>query len=154
MASSTSLPAAAASGSNPCAASTGTGSNSSENVATAVWFIATRASDHMTGDPTLISNLVPVRNMVVKAGNGEGMQVCGTGSVNTETVVLPDVWYVPGLAMNLVSVGQLTKDRHLMVSLGGGSCRINKISDGSAIGTGHLRSDNKYEVDFLKIQLN
>jgi hypothetical protein len=108
----------------------------------------------MTGDRTLISNLVPLSNKVVKAGNGEGMQVCGTGSVNTETVVLPDVWYVPGLSMNLVSVGQLTQDHGLMVYFGGGGCRINKICDGSVMGRGHLRSDNKYEVDFLKIQMN
>ncbi|OEL27123.1 hypothetical protein BAE44_0011856 [Dichanthelium oligosanthes] len=108
----------------------------------------------MTGDRALISNPVPVSNKVVKAGNGEGLQVCATGSVNTETVVLPDVWYVPGLNMNLVSVGQLTKDRDLMVEIGGGACRISKISDGSVIGRGHLRSDFKYEVEFLKIQLN
>ncbi|XP_062198023.1 uncharacterized protein LOC133900794 [Phragmites australis] len=143
-----------ASGSDPCAASTGTGSNSSGNAATAAWFIASRASNHMTGDRTLISNLVPVSNQVVEAGNGEGMMVCGTGSVNTETVVLPDVWYVPGLTINLVSVGQLTLDPDLIVKIDRRACRVNKISDGSVLGRAHLTSGSKYEVDFLKIQLN
>ena len=42
-------------------------------------------------DQTLISDLVPVSNQVVKAGEGEGLQVRGKGSVNTGTVVLLDV---------------------------------------------------------------
>lgn len=108
----------------------------------------------MTGDQSLISDLVPVSNQVVKEGNCAGMQVCGKGSVNTETVVLPDVWYVPGLAVNLVSVGQLTEDPDLSVRIGGGACRINKVSDGSVIGRARLTSDRSYEVDLLKIQLN
>ncbi|GJN05126.1 hypothetical protein PR202_ga22731 [Eleusine coracana subsp. coracana] len=130
--------------------STGASSNSSGNIGRAVWFIATRASNHMTGDLSLISDLVPLSNKVVEEGDGEGMQVCGKGSVNTETVVLPDVWYVPGLAVNLVSVGQLTDDPDLIVGFGGGACRINKASDGSVIGRARLRSDKRYEVDFLK----
>ncbi|KAL6654641.1 hypothetical protein ACP70R_008106 [Stipagrostis hirtigluma subsp. patula] len=144
---------AAASGSNPSAFSRGAGGKSSGSAGNATWFIATAASNHMTGDPSLISNMVPVSNQVVEAGNGQGMQVCGRGSVITETVVLPDVWYVPGLNANLVSVGQLTDDRDLSVEIGGGVCRINKSSDGSAVGRAH-RKDFKYEVEFLKIQLN
>jgi len=136
-----------ASSTSPAEASGGTGGNSSSGIAgEADWFMA-------TGDRTLISNLVPVSNQVVQAGNGAGMLVCGRGSVNTETVVLPDVWYVPGLTMNLVSVGQLTEDPDLSVSMGGGMCRISKTSDGSVLGRAPLRS-RKYVVDFLKVQRN
>ena len=108
----------------------------------------------MTGDKSLISNLVPVNNQVIKAGVGAGMQLCGRGYVNTETVVLPDVWYVPGFIANFVSVGQLTEDHNLIVQLGGGMCRVNKKSDGSVLGRAPLRPDRKYAVDFLKIELN
>lgn len=133
--------------------SSGTGGNSSSvNAGAADWFMASYATNHMTGDRTLISNLVPVSNQVVRAGDGEGMLVCGRGSVNTEAVVLPDVWYVPGLTMNLVSVGQLTEDPDLVVSMGGGMCRISKTSDGSVLGRAPLRSNRKYVVDFLKVQ--
>ncbi|CAD6255773.1 unnamed protein product [Miscanthus lutarioriparius] len=126
----------------------------SESAGESPWCIATFATNHMTGDKSLISNLVPVNNQVVKAGVGEGMQVCGRGYVNTETVVLPDVWYVPGLTMNQVSVGQLTQDPDLIVEIGCGACRISKKSDGSVLGEARLRSDHKYVVDFLKIKLN
>ncbi|KAG2558369.1 hypothetical protein PVAP13_8NG110404 [Panicum virgatum] len=143
-----------ASSTSPAEASGGTGGNSSSGIAgEADWFMASGATNHMTGDRTLISNLVPVSNQVVQAGNGAGMLVCGRGSVNTETVVLPDVWYVPGLTMNLVSVGQLTEDPDLSVSMGGGMCRISKTSDGSVLGRAPLRS-RKYVVDFLKVQRN
>ncbi|TVU23484.1 hypothetical protein EJB05_25853, partial [Eragrostis curvula] len=142
-------------GSNPHAVSTGAGSNCSRDTGRAAWFIASRASNHMTGDPGLISDLVPVSNQVVKAGNGEGMQMCGKGCVNTEMVVLPDVWYVPGLEWNLVSVGQLTTgDPDLIVEIGGGACRIGKVSDGSTMGRAHLRSDNKYELCLLSVNLS
>jgi hypothetical protein len=135
--------------------STGNGSNSSVNAGEADWFIASYATNHMTGDRTLISNLVPVSNQVVQAGNGEGMQVCGRGTVITDTVVLPDVWFVPGLTTNLVSVGQLTEDPDLIVQMGGGVCRISKKSDGSVLGRAPLRSGiRKYVVEFLKVQLN
>ncbi|CAD6255772.1 unnamed protein product [Miscanthus lutarioriparius] len=97
---------------------------------------------------------VPVNNQVVEAGEGEGMKVCGKGSVNTEKVVLSDVWYVPGLIANFVSVGQLTEDHNLIVQLGGGMCRVNKKSDGSVLGRAPLRPYRKYAVDFLKIELN
>ena len=73
----------------------------------------------------------------------------------TLTVVLPDVWYVPGLTVNLVSVGQLTEDPDLSISMGGGMCRIRRTSDGSVLGRAPLRSDTKYYVvDFLKVRRN
>lgn len=141
------------SNSTPGASSMGTG-NKGVNSGEAPWFVATRATNHMTGDKSLISNLAPVSNQVIKAGVGEGMQVCGRGSVNTETVVLPDVWYVRGLTMNQASVGQLTEDPDLVVQFGGGMCRISKESDGSVLGRAPLTPDRKYVVEFLKIKLN
>ncbi|WVZ49705.1 hypothetical protein U9M48_001037 [Paspalum notatum var. saurae] len=128
------------------------GGGTSENAGKADWFVATFCTNHMTGDWTLISDPVPMGNQVVKAGEGEGLQVRGKGSVNTGTVVLPDVWYVPGLNRNLVSVGQLTKYRGLVVEMGGGMCHISR--HGSVLGRAPLRSDMKYVVDFLKIELN
>ncbi|KAG2557188.1 uncharacterized protein LOC120685855 isoform X2 [Panicum virgatum] len=119
------------------------------------WLFDSCATNHMTGDLNLLTGMVPVSNKVVGTGSGKGMQVHGTGSVLTEAVVLPDVWYVPGLAARLVSVTQLTNDNpNLFIRMLGTACLVTKISDGSVIGSAHLRSDNKYEVDFLRIQQN
>uniref|UniRef100_A0A0E0HPR5 Retrovirus-related Pol polyprotein from transposon TNT 1-94-like beta-barrel domain-containing protein n=1 Tax=Oryza nivara TaxID=4536 RepID=A0A0E0HPR5_ORYNI len=80
---------------------------SPEEAAKGKWYIATAATNHMTRDQSVISNLKPVTGRVVGGGNGAGLQVHGSGAVNTETVAIPDVWYVPGINCNLVSVGQL-----------------------------------------------
>lgn len=41
-----------------------------------------------------------------------------------EAVVLPDVWYAPGLSINLVSVEQLTEDPELIIEIGGLVVRV------------------------------
>ena len=141
-------------GPNPSNASERGGANSSENAGSrATWFMATAACNHMTGNRSLILDLSPVSNRVVYSGNGSPMEVCGTGSVETPAVVLPDVWYVPELTENLVSVGQLTQ-LNLSIVFGGGKCTISKTSDGSVVGKAHMRSDGMYAVESLKVQLN
>ena len=141
-------------GPNPSNASERGGANSSENAGSrATWFIATAACNHMTGNRSLILDLSPVSNRVVYSGNGSPMEVCGTGSVVTPTVVLRDVWYVPQLTENLVSVGQLT-GLNPIIAFGGGKCTISKTSDGSVVGKAHMGSDGIYAVESLKVQLN
>lgn len=129
---------------------------SAEDMELAAWFIDSTAPRHMTGNPSLLTDLIHVSNTFVDAGIGKGMQVGGIGSVNKEAVVLPDVWFVPGLglSMNLVSVDQLTADPNLIIAIAGTGCNVTKMSDGSLVGSAHLRPDNKYEVDFLRIQQN
>lgn len=60
--------------SNRCATSKAASRNSSRNVRNAVWFMASRSTNHLTGYRTVISNQVPVSNKVVQAGNSEEMQ--------------------------------------------------------------------------------
>ncbi|EEE52560.1 hypothetical protein OsJ_34818 [Oryza sativa Japonica Group] len=90
----------------------------------------------MTRDQSVISNLKPVTGRVVGGGNGSGLQVHGSGAVNTETVAIPDVWYVPGINCNLVSVGQLCQ-LGLEVSIFRGVCTVTRASDGSVVGKAH-----------------
>lgn len=109
----------------------------------------------MTNDKSLISDLKPVadgRNIIAD-GNGAGLKVQGRGAVNTETVVLPaEVWYVPEIDENLVSVDQLN-ELGLSISIGRGVCTVTRVSDGSVVGKAR-RSGGVYEVEFLKVPLN
>lgn len=120
----------------------------------ATWVMDSFAVKHMTSKSDLLVDLVPVRNQVVVAENGKVLQVHGIGSVITEGLVLPNVWYVPEIRMNHVSVHQLTTDHGLEVMMAGTRCSVTKMSDGSEVGWGHLRSDYKYEVDSLIVQQN
>nr|BBF89705.1 hypothetical protein [Oryza sativa f. spontanea] len=119
---------------------------SPEEAAKGKWYIATAATNHMTRDQSVISNLKPVTGRVVGGGNGAGLQVHGSGAVNTETVAIPDVWYVPGINCNLVSVGQLCQ-LGLEVSIFRGVCTVTRASDGSVVGKAH-RSGAVYEELF------
>uniref|UniRef100_I1R231 Retrovirus-related Pol polyprotein from transposon TNT 1-94-like beta-barrel domain-containing protein n=1 Tax=Oryza glaberrima TaxID=4538 RepID=I1R231_ORYGL len=92
------------------------------------------------------------RRRLVGDGLLPGLQVHGSGAVNTEMVAIPDVWYVPGINCNLVSVGQLCQ-LGLEVSIFRGVCTVTRASDGSVVGKAN-RSGAVYEVEFLKVPLN
>jgi len=127
------------------------------NVAKAVdktdvtWVLATAAVHHATGNRDLLSDFTTsTKELSVKAGHGVSMPVCGRGSVITGTVVLQDVWFVPGLTQNLVSVTQLT-DLDYNVGFARGACVIKGAADGIVIGKAHVSQDRLFEVDFLKV---
>ncbi|XP_015697907.1 uncharacterized protein LOC102719718 [Oryza brachyantha] len=94
---------------------------SPEEAAKGKWYIATAATNHMTRDKNLISDLKPMAGLTIADGNGAGLQMCGLGAVSTEAVVIPDVWYVPGINANLVSVGQISELGY-RIEIGGGVC--------------------------------
>lgn len=123
----------------------------------APWYVATGAACHATGDSELITDLLQVdagneEGLCVHAADGTAMPVRGRGSVVTNTVVLPDVYYVPGLRTNLVSVGQLA-GRDYSVAFGRGACVFSSAA-GRVVGRAHAGKDGLYKVDFLVIPLD
>ncbi|CAL4985972.1 unnamed protein product [Urochloa decumbens] len=118
------------------------------------WYVATGAAHHATGNPDLITNMLELENGVlyVHAADGSPMPVRGRGNVMTDAVVLPDVYYVPGLCTNLVSVGQLA-GLDYSVGFGRGTCIVSS-PDGTVVGGAHARGDGLYEVDFLRVSLD
>ncbi|CAO2150167.1 unnamed protein product [Urochloa humidicola] len=118
------------------------------------WYVATGAAHHATGNPDLITNMLELENggLSVQAADGTPMPVCGRGNVVTDAVVLPDVYYVPGLCTNLVSVGQLA-GLDYSVGFGRGTCIVSS-PDGTVVGGAHARGDGLYEVDFLRVPLD
>ncbi|KAG2557145.1 uncharacterized protein LOC120685834 isoform X3 [Panicum virgatum] len=117
------------------------------------WYVATGAAHHATGDRGLITNLVELENdsLCVHAADGTPMLVRGRGNVETDNVVLPDVYYVPGLWTNLVSVGQLA-GLDYCIGFSRGACHISDAA-GTVVGTAHARGDGLYEVDHLRVPL-
>jgi len=117
------------------------------------WYVATGAAHHATGDRGLISNLLELGNdgLCVHAADGTPMPVLGRGNVETDNVVLPDVYYVPGLWTNLVSVGQLA-GLDYCIGFSRGACHISDAA-GTVVGTAHARGDGLYEVDHLRVPL-
>ncbi|XP_010237150.1 uncharacterized protein LOC100824446 isoform X1 [Brachypodium distachyon] len=119
----------------------------SSNTADTVWYLVTNGN-HATGNLNLLMDLVPVCDRWVRPlmGRGLPMQVCARGSVNCNGIKVNDVWYVPGVTANMVSIAHLT-DQELTVSIGDGICSI-KRPDGTELGKGR-RKGHLYELDFI-----
>jgi hypothetical protein len=78
-----------------------------------VWCLDTGASNHMTGDMALFSELNLSVGGTVRFGDGATVSIAGRGNVLLELQsgqkVLTSVYYVPKLERNIISFGQLTE---------------------------------------------
>ena len=76
------------------------------------WILDTGASNHMSGSRAAFANLDSGITGSVRFGDGSITQIEGTGTVlfsckNGEHRSLPNVYYLPRLTANIISVGQL-----------------------------------------------
>lgn len=123
-----------------------------EASASATWVVATAAPHHATGNLDLLSGFTHHHcGFFLHAADGTPMQVLGSGNVVTNSVVLPDVWYVPGLTANLVSVSQLA-ELDYSVGFGRAECYIRSPDDGGLVGSARVGDEGLFEVDFLKVK--
>jgi len=76
-----------------------------------MWYLDSGCNNHMTGNKSLFCVLDEVFREKVKLGNDSNMSVMGKGSiqmlVNNKIHNLDDVFYIPELKSNLISLGQL-----------------------------------------------
>ena len=80
--------------------------------ATNAWYLDTGASNHMTGDASQFFELNFAVGGTVRFGDGSTVRIEGRGTVlfetrNGEHKALTDVYYIPKLKSNIVSLGQL-----------------------------------------------
>jgi hypothetical protein len=91
------------------------------------WFLDSGCSNHMCGDKGMFLNIIEGQKHSVKCGNNSRMTVAGKGIVRLvfdgTTFLLQDVYYVPELRNNLLSVGQL-QEKDLTILIKGGICNI------------------------------
>ncbi|GKB16092.1 zinc finger, CCHC-type containing protein [Tanacetum coccineum] len=79
-----------------------------------VWYLDTGASNHMTGDKYKFKNLNETVQGYVKFGNEAKVRIEGKGSIvfqckNGEQRKLDEVYYIPDLCSNIISLGQLAE---------------------------------------------
>lgn len=102
-------------------------SNVSETREHGVWFLDSGCSNHMTGEKTWFVELDESFKHDVRLGNGSKMSVEGKGNIRIAVEgivqVVTDVYYVPNLTSNLLSIGQL-QEKHLTILIKEGVCRI------------------------------
>lgn len=92
-----------------------------------VWFLDSGCSNHMTGNKGWFSNLEEGISQTVKLGNDMTMDVVAKGNVrmqvNGVTQVISDVYFVPELKNNLLSLGQL-QQKGLAILIQNGICKV------------------------------
>jgi hypothetical protein len=82
-----------------------------------VWYLDNGASNHMTGDHRKFRDLNSAVSSKVRFGDDSSVDIMGKGSIvfqgkKGDQWVLSDVYYIPKLRSNLISLGQLTELGH------------------------------------------
>lgn len=115
------------------------------------WILDSGAGNHMSHDPSSFTYMSPdPPSISVMTADGTQMSLKGTGSIQTPTLSLPDVYFIPKLHMNLVSVGQLC-DSGCFVGLLPNSCYVQDLKSKRVIGTGHRKGKGPYVLDELHL---
>lgn len=93
----------------------------------AVWFLDSGCSNHMSGDKRWFIELDHTFRHSVKLGNNSKMAVMGKGNIRMQfegkTQVITEVFYIPDLKNNLLSIGQL-QEKNLAILIQGNTCKI------------------------------
>lgn len=96
-----------------------------------VWYLDTGASNHMTGNRSMLMSLDETVKGTVKFGDDSVVEICGKGAVmyqckNQEHRVLTEVYYIPRLRSNIISLGQLDESGYKIVIEGGELCIFDR----------------------------
>nr|DAD21080.1 TPA_asm: hypothetical protein HUJ06_022543 [Nelumbo nucifera] len=93
----------------------------------------------------------------VTMGDNNRVQVHGIGTVVITTLTgkkfINDVMYVPGLAQNLLSLGQLMKKGYYVV-FDNGSCMVHNKNDKKLMFSISMTENKMYLVMFAKLAIN
>jgi hypothetical protein len=103
-----------------------------------IWFLDSGCSNHMCGKKELFDVFNEEFKDSVKLGNDASLQVQGKGNIRMEIDgimhMITEVFYVPDLKKNLLSIGQL-QEKGLAVLMQHGTCKIFHPNRGLIIET-------------------
>jgi hypothetical protein len=99
------------------------------------WFLDSACCNHMTDNPHLTSAYTPLVLPTITTADGSAMTVSHVGSISTPNLSVSNVFCVPKLHLNLLSVGQLTElGLNLLFSSRG--CLVQDSRRGRSLGLG------------------
>lgn len=90
---------------------------------TKIWYLDNGASNHMTGFRSKFTELDEKITGQVRFGDGSSVKIEGKGTImfvckNGEEFALHEVYYIPSLQTNIVSIGQLSEEGNRVVIKG------------------------------------
>ncbi|XP_062205043.1 uncharacterized protein LOC133907062 [Phragmites australis] len=115
----------------------GPGANSSTGFAATFLWLDSGCTHHVVCDYRLLVNCrAPPAGKNVRIADGSLMPVRAVGTINIPGFCIPEVYFVPGAALNLISPGQLAVDHKINSALDAVSCilwtgqRIDLVGEG------------------------
>lgn len=100
------------------------------------WFLDSGCSNHMTGIKGWFVHLDENYQNTVRLGNDLRLEVKGLGDIKFEVGgrvhIVTNVYYIPALTSNLLSIGQL-QEKNLTVTIRRGECKIYHPTHGLII---------------------
>jgi hypothetical protein len=115
------------------------------------WVLDSAASFHVTSDQSRLASTTPVtEGTSVQTADGTLCHVTHKGSLSDSNFTVPNIFFVPELSMDLLSVGQIT-DHNCFIGFDDSSCFVHDRHTWDVIGTGRHRksSPRLYILDTL-----
>ena len=113
----------------------------SSSITPSTWFLDSGASNHMTSvEHSFLDSHPYLGKEKITTANGDQLLISGVGtitlsSVTGQSITLSNVYFVPKLSANLLSVGQLIDEGYL-VNFSSSGCVIQGRQTGKVIATG------------------
>lgn len=88
-----------------------------------MWYLDNGASNHMSGQRSKFCTLDESITGQVRFGDGSAVEIKGRGSIahrckNGDECVLKEVYFIPSLRSNIISLGQLAEKRNRITITG------------------------------------
>ena len=121
------------------------------------WVLDTGATNHMTGCRASLADLDESVRGAVKFGDGSTIEICGVGAVtmagrNKEHRVLTEVYFIPSLRCNIVSLGQL-EEAGCRVEIDKGMLEVFEQEQLGATRSVVIRAERKNRLYVMKVKL-
>jgi hypothetical protein len=129
---------------------------SSASDLSSTWVLDSGASFHVTSDQSRLASTAPVnKGTSVQTADGTLYHVTHKGSLFNSNFIVPNIFFVPELSMDLLSVGQIT-NHNCFVGFDDSSCFVQDRHTGDVIGTGRRRKSSPclYILDTLCLPSN
>ncbi|KAG7576575.1 Ribonuclease H-like superfamily [Arabidopsis thaliana x Arabidopsis arenosa] len=126
------------------------------DVSKTVWYLDSGCSNHMSGIKSMFKEIDESYKLKVKLGDDKEVQVEGRGIVvvhngDGNLKLIYDVYYIPELAQNLLSVGQMVEN-NCSVFFDGNVCVIKDKKSGSTLAVVKKTSNNLYPLEMSSVE--
>ncbi|CAD6224022.1 unnamed protein product [Miscanthus lutarioriparius] len=121
------------------------------------WVLDTGATNHMTGCRASLSNLDESMRGAMRFRDGSKVEICGIGAVtiadkNQEHRVLSEVYCIPSLKCNIVSLGQLEEGRCRVEIDNGVMVVMERQNTGSKSRSVLIRAERRNRLYIMQVQ--